>query len=191
MDHDHSHHDHSMHDAASMPGVGEEQMRCSMNMLFTWDYRNICVVFRQWQITSELSLFFSLLGIVALVAGYEALREGIRRYEAAATKRAESVPRKCDPPEHAEELDSESQSGAIAENTPLFLRSGQNRDNITSRAHAIKAVLYGLQNFYAFMIMLIFMTYNGWIMIAVSVGAALGYFIFGKRTTATKDTACH
>ncbi|KAK3341193.1 Ctr copper transporter family-domain-containing protein [Lasiosphaeria hispida] len=193
MDHDHSHHDHSMHGAASMPGMGEEQMRCSMNMLFTWDYRNVCVVFRQWQITSELSLFFTLLGIVALVAGYEALREGIRRYEAATTKRAESVPR--DPPEHADEPDpdpeSQSEAGAVAENTPLFLRSGQNRDDITSRAHAIKAVLYGVQNFYAFMIMLIFMTYNGWIMIAVSIGAALGYFIFGKRTTAIKDTACH
>lgn len=38
---------------------------------------------------------------------------------------------------------------------------------------------------------LIFMTYNGWIMIAVSVGAGLGYLLFGSRTTATKDTACH
>jgi len=35
------------------------------------------------------------------------------------------------------------------------------------------------------------MTYNGWIMIAVSVGAGLGYFIFGGRTAVTKDTACH
>ena len=35
------------------------------------------------------------------------------------------------------------------------------------------------------------MTYNGWVMIACSVGAALGYFVFGGRTTATKDTACH
>lgn len=90
-------------------------------------------------------------------------------------------------------------------------------------------MLYGIQNFYAFMIMyvfllgirlggslelprfffvsffsvscltraswktkrLIFMTYNGWIMIAVSVGAGLGYLVFGGRTPATKETACH
>lgn len=35
------------------------------------------------------------------------------------------------------------------------------------------------------------MTYNGWVMVAVSVGAALGYLLFGAQTTATKDTACH
>ncbi|KAG5742484.1 hypothetical protein H9Q70_014690, partial [Fusarium xylarioides] len=38
---------------------------------------------------------------------------------------------------------------------------------------------------------LIFMTYNGWVMIAVSLGAFLGYLFFGKRTSATKDNACH
>jgi len=63
-------------------------------MLFTWDYRNVCVVFRQWQITSPLSLFFSLLGVVALVAGYEAMREGIRQFEARTNKRLDAVPRK-------------------------------------------------------------------------------------------------
>jgi copper transporter 1 len=142
-----------------MPGM-DGPARCSMNMLFTWDYKNVCVVFRQWQITSPTSLIFTLLAVVALTAGYEALREGIRRYETWTSKLVETAPR-------------------------------QNRDEATKRAHVVKSVLYGIQNFYAFMIMLIFMTYNGWIMIAVSVGAGLGYLIFGGRTTATKDTACH
>ena len=38
---------------------------------------------------------------------------------------------------------------------------------------------------------LLFMTYNGWVMIAVAVGAGVGYFIFGAHTKATKETACH
>jgi len=38
---------------------------------------------------------------------------------------------------------------------------------------------------------LIFMTYNGWVMIAVSVGAFVGYLLFGGSTPATKETACH
>jgi hypothetical protein len=62
-------------------------------MLFTWDYKNVCVVFRQWQITSPLSLFFTLVAVVGIVAGYEALREGIRRYEAWTSKRLETAPR--------------------------------------------------------------------------------------------------
>ena len=63
-------------------------------MLFTWDYRNVCVVFRQWQITSPLSLFITLAAIVGIVAGYEALRESIRRYEASVNQQVETTPRK-------------------------------------------------------------------------------------------------
>jgi solute carrier family 31 (copper transporter), member 1 len=64
-------------------------------MLFTWDTTNLCVVFRQWRITSNLSLVVSLAAIVAICAGYEALREGIRRYEATLSKRVDTAPRKC------------------------------------------------------------------------------------------------
>lgn len=35
------------------------------------------------------------------------------------------------------------------------------------------------------------MTYNGWVMLAVAVGAFFGYLVFGKSTSATKETACH
>ena len=38
---------------------------------------------------------------------------------------------------------------------------------------------------------LVFMTYNGWIMISVSVGAFVGYLLFGDSTSATKENACH
>jgi copper transporter 1 len=64
-------------------------------MLFTWDTTNLCIVFRQWHITSNLSLVLSLAAIVAICAGYEALREGIRRYEARVSKRLDTAPRKC------------------------------------------------------------------------------------------------
>lgn len=37
---------------------------------------------------------------------------------------------------------------------------------------------------------LLFMTYNGWIMLSVGVGAFVGYLVFGN-TTATKSAACH
>jgi hypothetical protein len=37
---------------------------------------------------------------------------------------------------------------------------------------------------------LLFMTYNGWIMLAVGVGAFVGYLVFGNSTV-TKSAACH
>lgn len=38
---------------------------------------------------------------------------------------------------------------------------------------------------------LIFMTYNGWVMVTVTLGAFLGYLVFGDETSATKETQCH
>ena len=36
------------------------------------------------------------------------------------------------------------------------------------------------------------MTYNGWVMAAVSLGAFLGYLMFGDEAlSSTKESACH
>ena len=37
---------------------------------------------------------------------------------------------------------------------------------------------------------LLFMTYNGWIMLAVAVGAFVGYLLFANSSP-TKSAACH
>lgn len=50
-------------------------------MLFTWDTTDLCIIFRSWHIRSTLSLILSLLGVAALTAGYELVREISRRYE--------------------------------------------------------------------------------------------------------------
>ncbi|GAB0132850.1 hypothetical protein EsDP_00001274 [Epichloe bromicola] len=153
---------HAGHDDAAMDHGGRGAMpdMCSMSMLFTWDTRNLCIVFRQWHIRTTPGLILSLAAVVLLAMGYEALRALSRAYEDGINQRLSVMPRR-------------------------------NRENASKRGHVVKAVLYGVQNFYAFMLMLIFMTYNGWVMIAVSLGAFLGYLVFGHSTSATKDNACH
>ncbi len=54
---------------------------CRMNMVFTWDYENLCVVFAWWQITSLVSFAVSLVAVVLIGVAYEAMREACRRYE--------------------------------------------------------------------------------------------------------------
>ncbi|KAI9682892.1 MAG: hypothetical protein M1829_006328 [Trizodia sp. TS-e1964] len=81
---DHSHHGGMMEEG--MP------MRCSMNMLFTWDTTNLCIIFRQWRIHDTLSLLLSLFAIVALTAGYELVREITRRYESSSSIQLASLP---------------------------------------------------------------------------------------------------
>ncbi|KAK3072607.1 copper transpport protein [Teratosphaeriaceae sp. CCFEE 6253] len=128
-------------------------------MLFTWDTTNLCIVFRAWRVTGPVTLVLALLGVVALTAGYEAVREASRRYEQRLAAMVEGGPR----------------STAQAEE---------------KRGRVVKAALYAVQVFYSFFIMLLFMTYNGWVMGAVGVGAFIGYLLFGGSSI-EKSAACH
>lgn len=168
--------DHSMmdHSSGSGSGSGSAAAMCSMNMLFTWNTKNLCIIFRWWRVSNTFTLILSLLGVVALTAGYEAIRSGSRRYEAYVEKKTTGITLGDD----------------NTENTP-FLWSGKNQVEVNKKAHVIKALLYAIQNFYAFMLMLLFMTYNGWVMLAVGVGSFVGFLLFGTNTSASKETACH
>ena len=61
-------------------------------MLFTWDTNNLCIVFEQWHIRSTAGLLFSLIAVVLIGMGYEALRAGTRRYEVIMDRRLDSTP---------------------------------------------------------------------------------------------------
>lgn len=85
--------------------------------------------------------------------------------------------------------------------------------DVERNAKLVKALLYAVQVSYSFFIMyapmllylwnscnqkfctdenrLLFMTYNGWVMLAVGVGAFLGYLAFGTQASPTKSVACH
>ena len=84
---------------------------------------------------------------------------------------------------------------------------GKQTDRVQSRTKVIKAALYAVQVFYSFFIMyaelsgteegrdanhtrLLFMSYNGFIMIAVAVGAFIGYLAFVEDAP-TNTVACH
>ncbi|KAK6340657.1 hypothetical protein TWF696_008982 [Orbilia brochopaga] len=159
-------HDHSMHDADMHGGMGGGD-RCSMNMLFTWDTNNLCIIFRTWHVRGPVSLMLSLLAIVAMTAGYEFVREVSRRYEAKLETKRGITRREGSGPAGTAPSVTANKDGQV-----------------------IKSLLYATQVFYSFFIMLLFMTYNGWVMAAVAVGAFVGYMIWGNAS-ATKSVACH
>jgi copper transporter 1 len=66
-------------------------------MLFNWETTNLCIIFHRWQIQSTTGLIVSLILIILITAGYEALREFCRLYEAWTTKNLDSVPSKPAP----------------------------------------------------------------------------------------------
>ncbi|KAH7086771.1 Ctr copper transporter family-domain-containing protein [Paraphoma chrysanthemicola] len=176
MDHSHMDHGHEGH-TMPMPGM-DKPHQCNMNMLFTWDTTDLCIVFRGWHVSGTGSLIVSLLAIVLLTAGYEAVREASRRYEAFASRVSEGR-------RGGDDLrDTPNESSSL-------LGPGRNvGKNSEQQMKIVKGALYAVQVFYSFFIMLLFMTYNGWVMLAVAVGAFVGYLLF-SNSSSTKTVACH
>lgn len=59
--------------------------------------------------------------------------------------------------------------------------------------HLVQTVLHAVQFLLSYLLMLVFMTYNVWLCLAVLFGATLGFFVFGwKKQSATDSTEhCH
>ncbi|CAD0093966.1 unnamed protein product [Aureobasidium vineae] len=92
---DHSHMDHNNMDHGNMGHGGMDHGNmCNMNMLFTWDTNNLCIVFKSWRVTSTFSLLWTLLAIIALTAGYELVREISRKYESKVQREIDGLPTK-------------------------------------------------------------------------------------------------
>ncbi|SCV00009.1 LAME_0G06942g1_1 [Lachancea meyersii CBS 8951] len=123
---------------------------CSMNMLFTWNYKNTCVVFKWWHIRTLPHLILSVALIVLISYLYEYLKY-------------------------------------YASKSAITSGSGSGRS-----ANIKRASWYGAQVGFSFMLMLVFMTYNGWLMLSVVVGAAWGHYSWGSAVESnTRNLACH
>jgi copper transporter 1 len=145
-------------------------------MLFTWDTTNLCIVFPSWRVTGTLSLIVSLLAVVALTAGYEAIREVSRRYEEKLEKNVREAPRKFSLPPlevfvyfagrvwwsielpqkpclrilfYAKRKDDVERNSLLTTTT----LAGNAVAAEEKKGKTVKAALYGVQVFYSFFIM--------------------------------------
>lgn len=62
---------------------------------------------------------------------------------------------------------------------------------LCSGAHALQTALHALQSTLSYLLMLVFMTYNVWLCLAVVLGLTLGYFLFGWRRSSINDSNEH
>ncbi|CAI5757389.1 unnamed protein product [Candida verbasci] len=154
------------HGDHSMPDMPHDM--CSMNMLFTWDWKNSCIVFKWWHVKTFQQFVLSFFLIVIFSSLYEFIKNWILTWE---YKQSNNL------------LGSSSSS-----------ITNQSTVKVNERRFKIKkSLLYGLQVFYSFLLMLVFMTYNGWYMIAVALGASLGHYIWGgvNNDSSIRNMSCH
>jgi len=198
--------DHGGHD---MP-----MAKCKMNMLWNTDIIDTCIVFRSWHISSHTTFVLSILAIISLGVFYEYLRVFQRKLDvriavslSSANGKARSGRERESPPpsRHATRNASSSPEGNYEDAGLLsghrLIKNSLTGVPVPPVLRALRAVVYGSTVFLSFFLMLVFMTYNAYLIGAVVVGAALGHYIFGatinpdtilsESATGGKGMACH
>ncbi|KAL3278457.1 hypothetical protein HHI36_013778 [Cryptolaemus montrouzieri] len=179
--HDHSghhnmHHDHSamsshnMNNSSMQPMHNMDAMAMSMSFFFG---TTGTILFDQWAFSTVGGLIGSMIGILIMAALYEGLkyyREFLfwKTYNAL-QYRAVSIPGK----------------GVVNDDNQIV------QPTMWSSMHCFQTFLHMIQMILSYFLMLIFMTYNVWLCIAVVVGAGIGYFLFGWKKSVIVDVTEH
>ncbi|CAG9772478.1 unnamed protein product [Ceutorhynchus assimilis] len=166
----HAGHDMSGHTGHDTSGHAGHDM--AMNMWFQFS-TDATVLFENWHFTTVGGLIGSMIGIFIMAALYEGLkyyREYLfwKTYNAL-QYRAVSLPDKAPAPEDPQVV----------------------QPRMISKIHFFQTFLHMIQMVLSYFLMLIFMTYNVWLCIAVVLGAGTGYFLFGWKKSVVVDVTEH
>ncbi|XP_049531440.1 high affinity copper uptake protein 1 isoform X2 [Anopheles darlingi] len=206
-----AHAGHAGHGDHGADGHGASGMvHHMMSMSFHGGYVET-ILFEQWKIDSLSGLLWSMLAIFIMATLYEGLkyyREHLfwRTYNALQYR----------PVTVTEKVNGNGVTGATnvergAAGDSLSIvqspigggggvgggsASGEDTARVVqptmlSIMHLYQTVLHIVQVSLSFLLMLIFMTYNTWLCLAVVLGAALGYFLFGWKKSVIVDVTEH
>lgn len=150
--------DHSMMDHGAMDhsGHGSLQMMEMMQMTF-YASTNVTLLFDFWKTTNA----GQLIGSCVVVCVMAFLYEGLKSFREILYSRA-----------------------ACGGSTTALMGGGAAAHWLTEMcraSHLIQTLLYGLQMTLSYALMLIFMSFNVYICVAVVFGASVGFLVFGWR----------
>ncbi|XP_039492551.1 high affinity copper uptake protein 1 [Drosophila santomea] len=176
MDHDHDH------------GTDESTITaksCPMIMVF---HAGHCerILWRGWVASTVTEFVLSALAIFLVSFLYEALkflRQQLARREA--RKESERLAT-----EQRRKNEAPAAGGCCSE-TPLAEPREQTYwQRLFASTHIVQSVLNLLQIVISYLLMLIFMTFNYWLCLAVILGLGLGYFFFGWNKKNPDESEC-
>jgi copper transporter 1 len=143
-------------------------------MLWNWYTIDACFVSKSWHITSKGMFAGSCIGVILLVMVLEGLRRASREFDAyilrEAAKKAVSAPAttSSDRGSDVSRDKNAATAGLVSVRATLP----------TIPQQAIRAFLHMCQFAVAYIVMLLAMYYNGYIIICIFIGAYIGSFIF-------------
>jgi len=196
--------------------MGEHSM---MKMYFHFSYIGEIVLFEQWKLTNIGVLVGSMIGLFLLAMLYEGLKYYREHLLHKAFKRSPDntmnendntdrgmlndssttpLQKKASchhPVDNSCPADDEVAYGPTTsnnkdKNSPYYLIKPY-MTTMFNQVHVFQTLLHLVQIIISYLLMLVFMTYNVWLCIAVALGATTGYFIFGWRKTVVVDITEH
>ncbi|BFZ05537.1 hypothetical protein BsWGS_08576 [Bradybaena similaris] len=187
MDMGHSGHDmattmdmgHSGHDMATTMNHGSMDMP-GMKMYFHESYEAY-VLFEPCltkSVGAMVGACFAMFAVAILYEGLKFLREVLLQRSLSARRMGT-----YDMSEH--KSDSSREQINVHIQTPSFA------SRILSLDHLVQTLLHVVQVFISYCLMLVFMTYNVWLCLAIIVGAGVGYFCFGWKRAVVVDSNEH
>ncbi|KAF5276104.1 hypothetical protein FQR65_LT16490 [Abscondita terminalis] len=192
MDHsnhqDHAHHGEMPHhttteDSMHEHNEGGHSGHSMMSMSFHFGVSET-VLFNSWTFSNVAGLIGSMIGIFFMAALYEGLKY-YREYLFWKTYNALQYRAVTFPTE----------KGVVNEDNQVVHMVGEvihkQPPTMMSWMHVFQTLLHIVQITLSYFLMLIFMTYNVWLCLAVVVGAAVGYFLFGWKKSVIVDVTEH
>ncbi|KAG5892641.1 hypothetical protein JTB14_025438 [Gonioctena quinquepunctata] len=146
---------------------GMDMDNCTMTMemaMYFFFSKKATVLFKDWNFSTGGALVLSMIAIFAMAAIYEALKY-LR--------------------EHVYRKYTLTDKNTTTPSPPTV------QPTMLSPTHFLQTFLYLLQMIISYFLMLIFMTYNGWLCMAVVLGAGFGYFLFGWKKQVIVDATEH
>lgn len=165
-----------MHTTTMDPHTGHSGSSGTHDMFFHAGVKEV-ILFDIWRTNDVKGIIGSVVGIILLGILYEAIkvfREHLKY---------KSVSRNSSNVQAATVVDLQPfKSSHKTESNQVLAREippQQRRAGMLTMDHFLQTVLHVIQVVISYFLMLIFMTYNVWLCLAVTAGSGLGYFLLG------------
>lgn len=167
---------------------------CKISMLWNWYTIDSCFIARSWHVRTKGAFAGSCIGVFLMVVAAQWLhrfcreldnsikqRHIARSQQSASDSSSEDIPKLSSPP-HL----TVSNPYLFAVSHKWLFRS-QNDIVPTFVEHLVRSILYTVEWGLSYLIMLLFMYYNGYIIISCILGALVGKFVFSYTEPLTCD----
>ncbi|BFZ53593.1 copper transpport protein [Savitreella phatthalungensis] len=160
----------------TMPGhtMPDSGGLCSMAMTLNAQIDGVCILTQSWRTNGGWSMLRACIVVAFAAVAFEWIREMTRRFELGAMSTSVRLP--------------SSRSASPVPSSDVAMRASTRK-----RRHLIRTALYAVQVAISFTLMLVFMTFNIYVMAAVVVGSAMGFYFFNTDPAGVsgKTMVCH